>query len=363
MNKNKVALFINTLSGGGAEGVCVNLANGLAGRGMTVDLVVLNLKKDDYLKRITSDVNLVNLQVNHSRYALWSIRRYIISNDIRIALSFNFEISVLLVLARNIFKLNINIIGRNIIAFSQRKKNSKGIWRKYFASKLIDVFFVKVDHVVNQCRFMEKDLVAVYPVLKGRTSVIYNPAMLIDKKIEGVGKEPYVLCVGRLEPQKAFDIAVKSFSVFYKKNPNYKLLIVGRGSLELSLKQLVQSLGISNAVFFLGFKTELAELYHGAKCTLLTSRFEGFPNVLLESIAMGTPVVSIDCPSGPNEIVINDVNGILFKTYEPNEIAKHLTSVCNKSWDDRVVRESIDGFKLDNVLSQYQLLFNRMSNP
>ncbi len=356
----KVTFFINTLSGGGAEGVCVNLANGLARRGIPVDLVVLNLKKRDYYGRIDKDVNFINLRVSHSRYAFGAIKSYLKTSDAKVVLSFNYEISVLLVLVRQLSALSYKIIGRNIIAFSQRKKNMKGLWRKYVASKLIDVFFVKVDHVVNQCRAMEGDLLSIYPSLRGKTSVIYNPAMLLSEDLEERKVKQYVLCVGRLEEQKAFDVAIKAFSLFHDANPDFRLKIVGQGSLEKPLKNLVESLNLASVVDFEGFQTDVAEFYQGAACTLLTSRFEGFPNVLLESIGVGTPVVAVDCPSGPSEIVVNGLNGALVQGYSEKEIANQLESVCGRRWEKSQLRKSIEKFHLNNVLSQYQLMFEEV---
>lgn len=359
IQKNKITFLINTLSGGGAEGVCINIANALAKKGYDIDLVVLNLKGNEYVSRIDSRLNFVNLDVSNSRYAFGALKSYIKSSGMNVVLSFNYELSVLLVLVRYLSELKYKIIGRNIIALSQKKKNNKGFWRKYIVAKLIDVFFVRVDHVVNQCLAMEADLIEVYPLLKGKTSAIYNPINStiqnsFDSDVGFTKEEKYILCVGRLETQKGFDLAIKSFFEFSKTQPEFRLKIVGQGTLEEPLKKLVRSLDIQHKVDFEGFKKNTSNYFLNATCTLLTSNFEGFPNVLLESICLGTPVVSVDCNSGPREIVVDGINGKLVTDWDAISISKALCSVCLSDWDRKKLNESVAKFHLDEILVHYQ---------
>ena len=92
----KVTLIISSLAGGGAEKVCVNIANGLAKIGWNVDLVLLNLKKSSYLFNVSENVNLVELKVNHARYATFSLLKYIYKNKPNLFLAFNYELTVLI---------------------------------------------------------------------------------------------------------------------------------------------------------------------------------------------------------------------------------------------------------------------------
>src|SRR5690606_33441505 len=119
---------------------------------------------------------------------------------------------------------------------------------------LIDSFYCKVDHVINQCQAMREDLITLYPQLAEKSSVIYNP---VAKHIEDyakshdlsqVEKQDYLLCVGRLEKQKAFHYAIEGFAGVANEFPNLRLKIVGQGSLEQELRRCADDFGIADQV-------------------------------------------------------------------------------------------------------------------
>ena len=110
MNSNKkITLLISTLSGGGAESVCVSIANIFADNDWQVDLVVLNLNNEAYLNRLSKKVNLIVLKVNHARYSILSLLKYIYKNKVKKILVFNYELTVILVALRIFLKLRIKL--------------------------------------------------------------------------------------------------------------------------------------------------------------------------------------------------------------------------------------------------------------
>ena len=101
MKINKKIVMLNgSLAGGGAEGVCVNIANNLVLRGWQVDLLILNLKNEVYRDRLSDDVNLINLNVSRARYSSLSLLKYIYKNKPKVFLVFNYELSIMLVILR-----------------------------------------------------------------------------------------------------------------------------------------------------------------------------------------------------------------------------------------------------------------------
>ena len=112
--EKKITFLISTLSGGGAEGVCVGIANIFSKRGWKVDLVVLNLKNEAYLSRLSKKVKLVVLNTNHARYSSIKLFKYIFKNKTKTILVFNYELSVVLVILRTLLRLDLKIISRNI---------------------------------------------------------------------------------------------------------------------------------------------------------------------------------------------------------------------------------------------------------
>lgn len=363
--KKKVTFIISSLAGGGAEGVCVNIANGLTEEGWEVNLVVLHLNNASYQDKISSKVNLVVLGVNHARYASLALLKYIYKYSPSIVLVFNYELAVMLVILRSLFRFKAKIFTRNINTLSQNQFQAEGFWLKYVVIPLIDKLYNKVDHIINQCEAMRDDLVSLYPHLSKKTSVIYNP---VAKHIEdfaksfdfnNLHKQDYILCVGRLEKQKAFHHAIKAFAFVANDFPNLRLKIVGKGSLELYLKQFAFDLGIEERVDFEGFQKDLIPYYLHAKTTLLTSLYEGFPNVLLESICLGTPVVAFDCPSGPNEIIVTDKNGYLVKDKCLNDLNDKLKLTLDKNWKNSIILETAKPYNLSNLIYKYEYFFNQ----
>lgn len=356
-----ITFLISSLSGGGAEGVAVNLANSLADLGWEVNLIVLHLKNAIYKTRLSPEVNLISLEVNNIRYSLVPLGRFFINNKVDQIVVFNKELSAVAVLIRFLLKKQFKIISRNINTISELKKQPTSILRRMLMRPIADFLFKKVDHVVNQCKGMESDFLKNYPNLKNKTSVIYNPVAdyieRVSKNIDNnTPRGNYLLCVGRLEKQKAFHYAINAFSTIHKEFPELVLKIVGQGSLKESLVEYAYQLGVGQAVEFEGFHENLIPYYKGARATLLTSLYEGFPNVLVESLRMGTPVVAFDCPSGPNELIINGKNGFLVDYLNVEDLSKGIRKVLKSDFRRTEIRDSIDFLDKKNILCQWVAL-------
>ncbi len=339
MNSNKkITLIISSLSGGGAENVCVNIANKFVENNWQVDLVVLNLINENYYSRLSERVNLVVLNVNHARNSGIALFKYIYKFKSKTYLVFNHELAVVLVILRTLFKLKINIVSRNISVLSKKidQYKSGNFWLKNIVSPLIKNFYHRIDHVINQCNNMRKDLISIYPRLINNSSVIYNPISkhILDYAnkydLNKVEKKNYLLCVGRLEEVKCFHYAIEGFAGISTKFPNLRLKIVGQGNLEMRLKQKAIDLNVSNRVDFEGFQKDIANYYLYAKATVLTSMYEGYPNVLIESLAMNTPVVAFDCPGGTSEIIQDGLNGYLVKHQDVEDLKKKIINFAFK---------------------------------
>jgi glycosyltransferase involved in cell wall biosynthesis len=219
-------------------------------------------------------------------------------------------------------------------------------------------FYRKVDLIIAQSANMKHDLINNWRFNSQKIIVINNP---ISQKIEdyilthefnGL-KENYMLCVGRLEKVKAFHYAIEVFSRLTEEYPDLRLKIVGQGSLEADLNKQAKELGISTKVDFEGYQYNIIPYYLGAFATILTSLYEGFPNVLVESIALGTPVVAFDCQSGPGEIIQNDINGFLVRYKDPEHLFECVNKALNKSWDQKAVSLTTDRFRLSVIVEQY----------
>lgn len=322
--ESKITLLISSLAGGGAEGVCVNLANELAFQGLKVNLVVLTLNNAVYLDRLSKKVNLINLDAGKARNAIPALYGYIKKSEPSQILVFNYELTILSVILKDLFSFKFKLVARNINTMSEVIKQAKKSIRGRVLCFLIRKYYVRADYIINQSEGMYNDLLVLHPEIKSRSTVIHNPvnplytASPVDFSL--IKRKSYILCIGRLEKQKGFERAIYCFLQILKVKKYIRLKIVGNGSQKNNLIELSEKLGIRDSIDFIPFQSNLREFYSQAQLTLLTSFYEGFPNVLVESISMGTPVVSIDCPSGPSEIICPE-NGILVSNVEALPVA------------------------------------------
>ena len=351
----EISFFTGGLGGGGAEKVCVTLANGLSELGWKVNLIVLDSTNAKYHTLVNSSVNLIYLNVR-ARYSFFKLYKYIKKNPISLAFSFSHELTVLLVLIRYLMPLNFKIVSRNINNLQLNRENATSIWTKYVVFTLVKLLYGQSDFVINQCKAMEDGLLEWIPNLKGKTCYIYNPVNIesLNNHKPIVIEDDYILCVGRLEKQKAFHRAIEAFDLVTGDYPKLKLYIIGDGSLKNDLKKLVSKLGIEERVIFIPFTSDIGAYYKEAKFTLLTSLYEGFPNVLVESISVGTPVVSVDCPSGPSEIIVEGVNGYLVEQRCLNDLSEKIAVCLNTIHNKKVVCSTSNQFMVDSIIKEYQ---------
>jgi len=351
-----ITYLINSLGGGGAEGVCVTLANRMAALGWRVNLIVLHLESAVHLQRLRQDVELTVLGKRHSRTAALSLYKVLKKNKPEKVLIFNQQLAVLLIILRSLFGLNYVTISRNINTLSEMIVKEKSFWHKYFVNFIVRIFYHRGDYFIAQSKGMADDLIKKYNVEMRKISIINNPInpFLVEKSHENNFKKGnYLLCVGRLEEAKAFQYAISAFSRIIPLYSDLRLKIVGIGTAEGALKALSKQLGVADRVDFEGYQNDVADYYLGARATLLTSYYEGFPNVLVESIALGTPVVAFDCPSGPSEIIIDGVNGFLVKYLDEVCLETCLKEVLEKNWDIDAIKNTSKRFSPERIVDEY----------
>lgn len=363
-HKKKIVLLGSSLAGGGSERVLVGIANSFAEKDWEVELIILNLKNEAFLYRLSKKINLIILKANHARYAILPLLKYIFQKKPNLIFVFNKELAVILAIIRFFLRIKIKIILRNNILISAEEKNlvQKNFWNKFVIRPLINFFIFHSDHIINQCYAMHYDLISKNPKFQFKSSVIFNPVAshIIDyaNKIDlsKIEKKDYILCVGRLEKQKAFHYAIEAFAGIADKFINLRLKIVGKGSLEKELKQKAINCGVGNRVDFEGFQKDIISYYLYAKATVLTSLYEGYPNVLIESIALNTPTVAFNCLSGPNEIIQDGLNGYLVKYRDLDDLKDKLSASLTKKFNFEDLKKSLKKNQIESVIKSYEQL-------
>lgn len=363
--KKEVVFFTSNLGGGGAEGVCIKVANALVSRGWEVTLLVQNLSNDQLSHKLAPSIKLETLNCSSIRYGLPTLRRWINKNQPVQIVAFHYMLTVALVLVRSTFlkSKKFKIISRNINTVSKIKQSSAKEGRPIAQEYLRDLLYKQSDMIINQCQGMRDDFVKNYPSTEHKSVVIYNPS--VDNSIPSQGSisenmgQTYLLYAGRLEQQKSVDMALRAFAQLCAEDTTIRFRIVGDGTQKKGLERLCDELSITDRVDFVGFSREVERHFSGAVCTVLSSQYEGFPNVLVESISLGTPVVSFDCPCGPSEIILDGVNGFLVKYQDTGDLYQKMKLMIQTPFNRDTVKKTAQRFSVDKVAYEWELLLMR----
>lgn len=293
---------------------------------------------------MNKSIKLTNLEITSNKQVFPKLVKYFQKNKTETIVSFNFHISFFLSLLKPFF--GFKLISRSLNTLSEEIKGKNSFLDK-FKVKLLAYGLRKSNLVIAQSEGMKKDL-NNFNIKK--IKVINNPINPKYLDVQEDKKENFILFVGRLSKQKKLDDLLKAFC---NVNENYSLYIIGNGILKDELKNLAMELQIINRVKFLGHKSNIEEYYAQARCTVLSSLYEGFPNVLVESIACGTPVVSYDCPNGPSEIIIDGVNGYLTNYLDIEDLSKKVNKVLDEELDTSLIKQSAERYYPEKIANKY----------
>ncbi|GAA5316977.1 MAG: glycosyltransferase [Candidatus Pelagadaptatus aseana] len=362
-----INFFMPSFRGGGAERVFIDIANKLASRGEDVEILVLSEEgpyKDLLIENVGYKVIgrggalksfffIFNFFWNCKSKTVFTCLTHLNLVSILCWL-LSFKRCQLIVTEHNNFtneKAALNFFKRGLILFG-----AKVLYRS--ATKVIAV-----------SKGVAKDLSSVLGLDLKNIEIIYNPVdtTSIQKMAEASTLDdfdsPTIIGVGRLVVQKRFDLLIHSFSDVVKGIPSAKLLILGDGGERNTLENLVNQLNLSSNVRFLGFVDNPFQYITRADVLVLSSDFEGFGNVIVEALSLGTPVISTDCPSGPSEILNSDNIGILVPVDDEVALARSISNVLrNSNFDSRLLQERAEYFNVDNVADQYQRIIGSFSN-
>jgi glycosyltransferase involved in cell wall biosynthesis len=351
----KLALFLPSLVGGGAERVMVNLANSMAAKGVRVDLVVANAE-GAYKNQVAPNVNIVDFKSERSLASFPKLISYLRSEKPKALISALEHTNVLSIWAKRLaFVPTKNIltehISSSLITYAAGYTPSK-LRATLYAMRFT---YPLADRIVTVSQGVADDLVQTIGISKDKLEVIYNPVLndvMFQKAEQPIdhpwfqeGQPPVLLGVGRLEPQKDFPNLLRAFALLRKKRMA-RLVILGEGNLRPQLEALVKEFGIEKDVQLPGFNSNPYAFMKRASVFVLSSVLEGLPTVLIEAMALGTPVVSTDCKSGPKEILGSSGYGTLVPTQNPEALAAAIEKTLNSP------RQTIDQNKLKRYTSE-----------
>ena len=360
--KLHLALYLPSLRGGGAERVMVNLANGFSQRGIKVDLVLANAE-GPYLDDVSSAVEIVDLFSKRVSASLPGLTRYLKKNKPQAMLSTMGHANIIAILARKLAGMEekMRLVVREAITISyDTRKTNKPLGR--LIPQLTRFFYPWADEIIANSSGSAYDLATLTGLPVDSIHIIANP-IDIDA-IRDYGKtfpnHPWfhsdeyqvILATGRLTEQKGFDVLIKAFLLVNKKKPDTRLIILGEGEKRQELNELVKSLGIADKVSLPGFMNNPYSYMNHSTLFVLSSRWEGLPNALLEALTLGTPIVATKCPSGPSEILENGKYGKLVPVDDYNELANAILTTLSTPPDRQTLKARANNFSIDKIVDE-----------
>lgn len=365
MSRVPIAVLIAYTGDGGVEKMVNHLLEGLLANGHAVDLLLLKAR-GHHLSGIPDGVRVIPLNVRTSLFAVPALRRYLLATRPLALLAAKDRAGRAALLARRAAGTNTRVVLRIGMHLSGSLADKNRFQRalRYYPARWL---YPWADAIVTVARPIAEDLAQITRIPLDRFHVIPNPT--IGPEIYGLAATlpshpwfdsssviPVILAAGRLKPQKDFPTLLRAFTLL-RKQRNARLVILGEGPQRAELAALAEELGISRDVDLPGFQENPYGFMHAARLFVLSSRFEGAPNVLIEAMALGTPVVATDCPSGPREILQGGQVGRLVPVGDVAALAAAMARELESPTSPERLREAVNKFTIENSTLQYLRVF------
>jgi len=305
-----IALVLHDLRGGGAERACLRLADGMVRAGEAVDLVLVR-GEGAYLEAVPRGVTITILDAPRVSRAIGPLAAHLRATRPRAVLSALTHMNLVTILAARLAGTGARVVVSERNHISAKADAARG-WRQRGLYRAMPLAYRFADKVVAVSEGVAGDLARFGRLPPDKIGTIHNPVFETDieefSRAEpphpwfAPGGPPVILGAGRLHRQKGFDVLLDAFA-HARAQVDCRLVIVGEGEERGRLADQANALGLSYDIDLPGFCTNPFALMARAGCFVLSSRWEGFPNVLVEAMACGAPVVATDCPSGPHEIL------------------------------------------------------------
>lgn len=362
INNQRIALVISSFKVGGAEINRIKLANMLINEGFEIDYVVRNAV-GPLGASLDPRVNVFDLKAKRVRNFVFPFISYLRSRRPSVVLVAMWPLTVLAVVAVCLSKLKPRIVLSEHTTISKIPFANNYI-KRLFLRLTIGIFYNLADEVVVVSKGVATDISRMSLPRISNIRVIYNSVKKIEPKNnnnlsdDSINQQCHLddcikyVAVGNLKPAKDYHTLIKAFRIV-ANSKNAKLTIVGIGPEENSLRQLVAELNLENLVQFVGYVSDPDIYISTSHALVLSSRWEGFPNVLVEAMRHGIQVVSTNCMSGPSEILEDGRYGFLSPVGDVSRLAMNMITAIDYPISRDLITSGSLRFSDELFLSEY----------
>lgn len=363
----KLLIFIHSLSSGGAERVTTNLVNYWAEKGWQITIVTMTGRENDFYElypniqrvSLSLDADSTNLltAIKYNYRRITALRRVLKQQQPDVALAMMTTANILLALAAK--GLHIPVIGSEHCHPPMMPLGKVWEWLRRQSYRHLSAVTALTD---QSAEWLKTETNTQYvPIIPNAVTwpMASHPPKISPEMSSGNNFN--LIAVGRLAPQKGYERLLAAFSALVSRFPNWQLTILGEGNCRASLEKMRLELGLEQKVSMPGVVGNLAEWYEAADLYVMSSLFEGFPNTLVEAMAYGLPAVSVDCETGPRDIIRHKVDGLLVPQNNHEALVESLTTLMsNKSLRQQYAARAIEvreRFSMEKIAGMWERLF------
>ncbi len=357
--KKRIMFILPSLSGGGAERVMLILVKHID-RDKFTPIFILNKKEGKLLEYLPDNIEVIDLNISKARYAIFKIAKKIRELKPDIVFSTLGHLNLLIAIIRPFYSKKIKFISRESNTVSLENRGEK-------YPRIFDFLYKNVynnfDLIITQSKYMKLDLIENFDIKESKIVTIYNPVdikNILEKKDKPLAKplkkdKINLIAVGRLTHQKGFDILIDAMA---NLDERFHLNILGEGDDEKKLKDKIQTLNLSEKVTMLGFCENPYAFINESDFFILSSRYEGLPNVVLEANACKKPSIAFDMPGGTAEIIVDGKSGILVKEFLAKSLSDAIKEAVETDFDKEYIYDFCkENFFVEKIIKEYESNF------
>lgn len=364
---DKVTFFLASLEGGGIQKAAMRLIHELIKENVQVTLVAINT--NGHVKNeVPAGCLLIDLKSSKTRYAFFSLLRYLVSEKPAIAISSQTHLNIPIIIARLLTGYPKRLIVREHITFNIEITTNKNFQERLrpwlirlfypFTSKFVTVSTAAAESIHKYAGY-KKEIRVIQNGLDINSIHVMSDQPSTHRWLSSPKKNKLIVGMGRLSHQKNFPDLLKAFSLLENKQ-EYRLIILGEGPDLDKLIKTSRNLNIQEYVDFPGFVKNPYSILAQADVFVLSSKWEGFANVVIEALACGVPIVATNCPGGPMDILEDKPFARIVPVDDPSAMSNAIKEVLSKQRNREGIIEYARNYDIRNTAQQYINLIHEL---